>query len=107
MADPSSPLGEPADTMLVWLGRILPREFVDRVAEPALSDEVHHWSASGRVPLLGRARFLCSCLLVGAPQLFWVRRRPTGVALFLAGSALALLIAFVLLARSLYQVPPP
>ncbi len=107
MANPSSPVGEPANTMLLWLGRILPREFVDRVAEPALSDELHHWSASGRVPLLGRTRFLCSCLLVGAPQLFWAHRRPTGVTLFLAGSALAVLIAFVLLARSLYQVPAP
>jgi hypothetical protein len=29
------------------------------------------------------------------------------VTLFLAGSALAVLIAFVLLARSLYQVPAP
>lgn len=107
MASPSSALGEPADTMLLWLGRILPREFVDRVAEPALSDEVHHWSANGRVPLLGRARFLCSCLLVGAPQWFWARRRPTRVTLFLAGSALAVLIALVLLARSVYQVPAP
>lgn len=107
MASPASALGEPADTMLLWLGRILPREFVDRVAEPALSDELHHWSASGRVPLLGRTRFLCSCFLVGAPQLLWARRRPTGVALFLAGSALAVLIALVLLARSLYQVPAP
>ena len=107
MADSSSPSAQPASSMLLWLGRILPREFVDRVAEPALTDEVRHWSARGRVPLLGRTRFLCSCLLVGAPQLFWAHRRPTGVTLFLAGSAMAVLIAFVLFARSLYQVPAP
>jgi hypothetical protein len=107
MADPSSPAAQPASSMLLWLGRILPREFVDRVAEPALTDEVRHWSTRGRVPVLGRTRFLCSCLLVGAPQLFWAHRRPTGVTLFLAGSAMAVLIAFVLFARSLYQVPAP
>jgi hypothetical protein len=45
--------------------------------------------------------------LVGAPQLFWAHRRPTSVTLFLAGSAMAVLIAFVLFARSLYQVPAP
>ena len=101
------PTGDPSTTMLLWLGRILPREFVDRVAEPALTDEVHHWSARGHVPLLGRTRFLCSCLLVGAPHLFWAHRRPTSVTLFLAGSAMAVLIAFVLFARSLYQVPAP
>ena len=107
MAKPSSAIGEPVSSTLLWLGRILPREFVDRVAEPALTDEVHHWSARGHVPLLGRTRFLCSCLLVGAPQLFWAHRRPTSVTLFLAGSAMAVLIAFVLFARSLYQVPAP
>jgi hypothetical protein len=107
MARRSSAAGDPANIMLLWLGWILPREFVDRVAEPALSDEARHWSAKGRVPLLGRTRFLCSCLLVGAPQLFWAHRRPTGVTLFLAGSAMAVLIAFVLFARSLYQVPAP
>ena len=107
MARPSSAIGDPSTTMLLWLGRILPREFVDRVAEPALTDEVQHWSARGGMPMLGRTRFLCSCLFVGAPQLFWAHRRPTAVTLFLAGSAMALLIAFVLFARSLYQVPAP
>ena len=107
MPDPSRPVADRANSMLMWLGRILPREFVDRVAEPALTDEVQHWSARGHVPMLGRTRFLWSCLLVGAPQLFWAHRRPTGVTLFLAGSAMAVVIAFVLFARSLYQVPAP
>jgi len=107
MANPWNTVSQPTNTMLMWLGRILPTEFVDRVAEPALTDEVHHWSAKGRVPLLGRTRFVCSCLLVGMPQFFWARRRPTRVTVFLASSAVVVLIAFVLWARSLYQVTPP
>ena len=96
----------PGNTLLVWLGRVLPKEFVRRVAEPALSDEVSRWSEAGAVPLLARTRFVCSCLWVGVPRIFWDRRRPTNVTVALLGTALVLFVALVLWARTVYQDMP-
>ena len=96
----------PGSTLLVWLARILPKEFVRRVAEPALSDEVCRWSEADRLPLFARTRFVASCLWVGAPRVFWDRRRPTNVTVALIGSAVALIVALLLWARTLYQDMP-
>ncbi len=96
----------PAGAILVWLARILPKEFVRRVAEPALSDEVYRWSETGRVPPFARTRFVCSCLWVGIPRVFWNRRRPTGVTVVLLGSALVLIVALLLWAGTIYQDLP-
>jgi hypothetical protein len=98
--------GGPGNTLLVWLARVLPKEFVRRVAEPALLDEAHRWSVAGQVPMLARTRFVCSCLWVGAPLVFWDRRRPTGVAMVLLGSALVLMVALLLWAPYLYPTQP-
>jgi len=94
------------NSMLTWLGRVLPKEFVRRVAEPALADEVFRWSTSGRVPPLARTRFVCSCLWVGAPRVFWNRHRPTKVTMVLAGCALVLIAGIVIYAPYFYENTP-
>ena len=99
-------MGSAESSLLRWLGRVLPREFVRRVAEPALADEVLRWSAAGRIPPLARARFVCSCLWVGVPRIFWDRRRPTNVTVALLGSAVVVIVALILWARTLYQDMP-
>lgn len=98
------PLGRDS-IILAWLARILPKEFVRRVAEPALADEILRWSMSGRMPPFAKARFIFSCLWVGVPRVFWDRRRPTGVTVVF-GSALVVIIALLLWAQTMYQVPP-
>lgn len=107
MAEPSGAAGVPRSPLLQRLSRILPNEFVDRVAQPALDDEFSRWTRNGRVPPLGRTRFVCSCLLVGMPQVFWARRRPTGIAMVLAASALVAFIAFMLWMPTMYDTPTP
>ena len=103
----TTPAGQ-GSTILVWLARVLPQEFVRRVAEPALLDEAHRWSATGQVPPLARTRFVCSCLWVGAPRVFWDRRRPTGLTMVLLGSTMVFVVALLLWARTLYpDLPSP
>ena len=101
MASPT-PRRTGPERLLRWLGWVLPQEFVRRVAEPALADEVVRWSASGRIPPLARTRFVCSCLWVGVPRVFWNRRRPTGVTMVLVGSALVFIVAILMLAQRYY-----
>ena len=68
--------------------RFLPREFRDRVVEPAyndlLAEELADLESFVAHRAWSRVRFSFSCLRVGAPQLFWNRGRPTVLASSLA-----------------------
>ncbi len=70
------------------LVRFLPREFRDRVVEPAyndlLADELADLEGVAGHRAWSRVRFSFSCLRVGAPQFFWKRGRPTLLASSLA-----------------------
>lgn len=68
--------------------RFLPREFRDRVVEPAyndlLAEELADLESFAAHRAWSRVRFSFSCLRVGVPQLFWNRGRPTLLASSLA-----------------------
>jgi hypothetical protein len=94
--------------MLTWLSRVLPKEFVRRVAEPALADEQFRWARSGRLPPLARTRFVCSCLWVGVPRIFWNRRKPTRVTMLLVGCTIVLIAGLMIYLPTLYpDLPNP
>jgi len=72
-----------ADRLLRRFARVLPREFRERVFEPALADLRIGESAA---PNNGFARvlLLLECLRIGLPQHVWRRGRPTRLGLTLA-----------------------
>jgi hypothetical protein len=63
------------DRILRLVARVLPREFRERVVEPALADL--RIAGTGAQNCLGTALFLGECLRIGLPQHFWRRGRPT------------------------------
>lgn len=83
-----------ADRLLHLVARALPREFRERVFDPALAD-LH--LAEGRAPRRGFSRLLlmAECLRIGLPQHVWLRGRPTrfGLTLVCALVAITLLVA--------------
>jgi hypothetical protein len=72
--------------MLALFARLLPREFRERVFEPALGDL--RLEQRGR---LAMALFVLECLRIGLPQQIWHRGRPTrlGVAVFVVSFVFA------------------
>ena len=106
MAGSPEPAGG-SHTVLVWLGRLLPRDFVQRVVEPAWEDERTVWLGAGREPFLARTRFFVSCLWVGIPGVFWRAGRPTRTTMLMAGSAVVVIVALLWLAPMLYRPYPP
>lgn len=71
------------DRALRAIGRLLPREFRERVFEPALSD---------LAPDDSRVLFCADCLRLGLPLFVWRRGRPTRMAMvILVGLALGVL----------------
>jgi hypothetical protein len=73
------------------LSRLLPREFRERVFEPALADLLldEETTRRGRWP---RLLLVAECARIGLPQHLWRRRRPTrlGLALGLIALVVAL-----------------
>ncbi|HXT14200.1 MAG TPA: hypothetical protein VN706_01135 [Gemmatimonadaceae bacterium] len=89
------------------LARVLPRDFRERVFEPALADlrreEQSRHSTLARV--IGRATFIAECLRLAAPLLVWRRGQFTRLAIALA--AIAVLVAFVIQRQHYIAVPTP
>ena len=83
--------------MLRRVARILPREFRERVFEPALSD-IQLDDASVRRPL-ARAILIVECVRLAIPQYFWRGRRPTKLAV---GLIVVLVLGTLVRARYSY-----
>ena len=83
--------------------RILPREFRERVFEPAWADILLEERAEGRRPSVFRARFVLflECLRLGLPQLVWHRGQPTQLARR-GLTAIAVIVALILMMRTGY-----
>jgi hypothetical protein len=84
------------------LPRLLPREFRERVFEPALADleyEERSSRARGARQWFALTILIAECLRLGAPQLVWRRGRPTRLG---AGVLAALLLLALLIQRSRY-----
>jgi len=78
------------DRLLRGLALLMPREFRERVFEPALSD-IRLDEATNRRPL-ARLVLVLECVRLGVPLYFWRKGRPTIVTVTLV----ALLVAGVL-----------
>ena len=84
-----------SETLLGVFARVLPREFRERVFEPAVADLLlaEHAQALGK-PARWRARagLIAACLRIGLPRLIWSRGRPTRFAwIFLLAAAVTAL----------------
>ena len=69
-----------SETLLGVFARVLPREFRERVFEPAVADLLlaEHAQAPGNpARWCARAGLVGACLSVGLPRLIWSRGRPT------------------------------
>jgi hypothetical protein len=83
-----------SDTTFHVVARLLPREFRERVFEPALVDlqleEADPARRSSRT--LARVVLVAECLRLGVPQYFWYRRRPTRLTMGLVAVFVAAMI---------------
>jgi len=77
---------------LRWLAAVLPREFRERVLEPALADLLLSELTSGR-RRFARLTLIAECLRIGLPQHLWHHRRPTRAALVLGAAAIVVAVA--------------
>jgi hypothetical protein len=83
------------ETLIRGLARLLPREFRERVFDPALADlRVDAIGRTHREQASSRLRFAFECVRLGARQHVWHRGRPTrlGNAIFLALLVSALVV---------------
>jgi len=69
------------DRLLRMAARLLPREFRERVFEPALAD-VQLDEVTARRPF-ARIVLAAECIRLGIPRHFWRKRRPTRAAVAL------------------------
>jgi hypothetical protein len=86
-----------SDPALRAFAHLLPREFRERVFEPALAD-LHLDEASGERRPWGRAILVAECLRLGLPRYFWARGRPTRLTI----AVVSTLVVFALLLRRKY-----
>lgn len=98
-------------TLLRLTARCLPREFRERVFEPAV-DDYHLDAASAR--LRGGAQvkrelwIALECLRLGVPQLFWHRGRPTPIGRMVAlALTIGVAVTGLLAMRIDYNRPHP
>jgi hypothetical protein len=82
------------DRVLRWFAGVLPREFKERVFEPALAD-LQLDEAAGTRRRWARTRLALECARIGLPHYLWRRSRPTraAVALGVAAIVVALVAA--------------
>jgi hypothetical protein len=73
------------DRVLRRFAHVLPREFRERVFEPALAD-IRLDELTRRRPF-ARLILAAECLRLGLPQYVWARRRPTKLGITLAIAA--------------------
>jgi len=79
------------DRLVRGFAHLLPREFRERVFEPALAD-IRLDELTRRRPF-ARVILAVECLRLGLPQHVWVRRRPTRLGITVAVAvAVALLV---------------
>lgn len=90
-----------SDTALRIVARLLPREFRERVFEPAVTDLKLDEADPDRRSrgAFGRIVLIAECVRLGGPQLFWHRRRPTRLMIGLVG---VFVIAMVVVQRLNY-----
>jgi len=81
-----------ADRVLAWFARALPREFRERVFEPALAD-IRLGDADGTSRRWARAALVVECLRLGMPRHLWRRGRPTRTAFAVVVVALLVVLA--------------
>jgi hypothetical protein len=83
-----------SDTTFRVVARLLPREFRERVFEPALVDlQLEETDpARGSSRALARVVLVAECLRLGVPQYFWCRRRPTRLTMGLVAVFVAAMI---------------
>jgi hypothetical protein len=84
------------DRVIALFARALPREFRERVFEPALAD-IRLGDADGSSRRWARAVLVLECVRLGLPRHLWTRGRPTRAAFALV----ALLLLVVLAAERL------
>jgi hypothetical protein len=82
------------DRALRWFARALPREFRDRVFEPALAD-LRLDEAGGERRRWARVTLALECMRLGLPQYLWRRRRPTRAAIALGVGAIVVTLVAV------------
>ena len=82
------------DRVLRWFARVLPREFRERVFEPALADLQLGEAAGTRRPW-ARTMLALECLRIGLPQYLWRRSRPTRTAVALGVAAIVVTLVAV------------
>jgi hypothetical protein len=90
------------ETFIRTLARLLPREFRERVFDPALADlRVDAIGRTHREQASSRLRFAFECVRLGVRQHVWHRGRPTrlGNAIFLALLVSALVVQRISYAR--------
>jgi hypothetical protein len=85
------------DRVLRRFAHVLPREFRERVFEPALAD-IRLDELTRRRPF-ARLILAAECLRLGLPQYVWARRRPTKLGITLA---VAIAVAMLVGARLRY-----
>ena len=85
--------------------RFLPREFRERVFEPAWADvllDEQRPGAHRRGAVLSRFVLVLECLRLGLPQLVWHRGRLTRLARGAAVAVVVVAVALVVLLRAAY-----
>lgn len=93
-----------------WLRAVtylLPREFGDRVLQPAWDDlrfnELSDPGSTSRTGRLGRRlHLLLECLRLGLPQYLWCHGKPTRLARVVGTGVLVVAIVLKLLSRKYY-----
>jgi hypothetical protein len=86
-----------SEPLILGLAHVLPREFRERVFEPACTDLMLEHHASGYTNASAiRAQLVIAleCLRIGLPQFLWHHGRPTRAARY----GLALAVALILVA---------
>ena len=93
-----------------WLrafARLLPREFRERVFEPAWADlqlDERQPAAAQRLSWVGSLVLVAECVRLGLPQYLWRRGRPTRLAV---GTLALLVVVSLLVLRRNYAPWPP
>ncbi|HEY2824746.1 MAG TPA: hypothetical protein VGI83_04305 [Gemmatimonadales bacterium] len=99
----------PKQPLVLALARVLPREFRERVFEPACTDLMleHHAAGYASASAL-RAQLVIAleCLRIGLPQFFWSHGRPTRAARYglVAAALLAVVVMRIMYARTHWPV---
>ncbi len=95
----------PRSLLLRLIALVLPREFRERVFEPALADLLlaeQDVPASWRRAFLARIVLLVECLRIGLPRFVWERGRLTRLARAVLVVLLVIAAAFALAQRAAY-----